>query len=149
MLDEPANGLDPTVVADLRELLASLAQQDTTTIVIASRIVADYIGSRRIAHCRYPGGRDPLFQANNIACALVIGTASRIGCGAAVSVFLLTESFTAIAGAIGIWRRSTIATLVAAIILIALLGNVVVSLNGTPGSPGSSPAQASRSLSSY
>ncbi|MCK1804220.1 hypothetical protein MTQ12_14385 [Brevibacterium sp. R8603A2] len=132
-------------------------------VIYARRIVADYIGNRRIALYSYPGGRDPLFQAKNIAYALVIGTASLIGYGAAVSVFLLTESFTpivdgvhdgalwltallstscvvlltvsvtAIAGAIGIWRRSTIATIVAAIILIALLGNAVaISLNGTP-----------------
>lgn len=132
-------------------------------VIYARSIVADYIGNRRIALYCYPGGRDPLLQAKNIAYALVIGTASLIGYGAAVSVFLLTESFTpivdgvhdgalwltallsmscvalltvsvsAIAGAIGIWRRSTIATLVAAIILIALLGNAVaVSLNGNP-----------------
>ncbi|GAA3664440.1 hypothetical protein [Microbacterium marinilacus] len=132
-------------------------------VIYASRIVANYIGNRRIALYIYPGGRGPLFQAKNTAYALVIGTASLIGYGAAVSVFLLTESFTpivdgvhdgalwltallstscvvlltvsitAIAGTIGIWRRSTIATIVAAIILIALLGNVLaVSLNGTP-----------------
>ena len=133
------------------------------SVIYARRIVADYIGNRRIALYSYPGGRGPLFQAKNTAYALVIAAASLVGYGAAVSVFLLTEYFTpivsdvhdgalwltallstscvvlltvsitAIAGAIGIWRRSTIATIVAAIILIALLGNALaVSLNGTP-----------------
>ena len=46
VLDEPANGLDPTGVADLRELLASLAQQGTT-IVIASHILTEL---EHIAH---------------------------------------------------------------------------------------------------
>ena len=132
-------------------------------VIYTRRIVADYIGNRRIALYSYPGGRGPLFQAKNIAYALVIGTASLIGYGTGVSVFLLAESLTpivdrvpngvlwltallstscvvlltvsitAIAGAIGIWRRSMIATIVAAIILIALLGNAVaVSLNGAP-----------------
>ncbi len=46
VLDEPANGLDPTGVANLRELLASLAQQGTT-IVIASHILTEL---EHIAH---------------------------------------------------------------------------------------------------
>lgn len=132
-------------------------------VIYARRIVADYIGNRRITLYSYPGGRGTLFQAKNIAYALVIGTASLIGYGAAVSMFLLAESLapivdgfhdgalwltamlstscialltvsvTAIAGAIGVWWRSTIATIIAAIILIALLGNAVaISLNGAP-----------------
>lgn len=132
-------------------------------IIYARRIVADYIGNRRITLYSYPGGRGPLFQAKNTAYALVIGTASLVGYGTAVSIFLLTESFTpivtdgpggelwsaallsvtcvslltisitGIAGAVGVWRRSTISTIVAAIILIALLGNAVaVSLNDIP-----------------
>lgn len=133
------------------------------SVIYARHIVSDYIGNRRIALYSYPGGRDPLFQAKNTAYALVICASILVGYGAGLTVFLLTESFTpivddvhdgalwltallsttcvviltvsiiAIAGAIGIWRRSTIATIVAAIIFIALFGNAVaVSLNGTP-----------------
>lgn len=46
VLDEPANGLDPTGIADLRELLASLAEHGTA-IVIASHILTEL---ERTAH---------------------------------------------------------------------------------------------------
>lgn len=133
------------------------------SVIYARRIVADYIGNRRIALYSYPGGRVPLFQAKNTAYTIVIAVASLVGYNAGVSIFLLTESFaplvgdvrdgalwlttllstssvvlltvsiTTIAGAIGVWWRSAITAIVAAIILIALLGNAVaISLNGTP-----------------
>lgn len=129
------------------------------SVIYARRIVTDYIGNRRIALYSYPGGRAPLFRAKNTAYTLIIAAASLIGYATGIIVFLLTESLapivddvndgalwlttllsagcvailtvsiTIIAGTIG----STIATIVAAIILIALLGNAVaISLNGTP-----------------
>lgn len=54
--------------------------------VYARRIVADYIGNRRIALYSYPGGRGPLFRARNTAHALVIGAASLVGYAVAVSL---------------------------------------------------------------
>lgn len=49
-----------------------------------------------------------------------------------ISVILLAASIVMIAGVIGVFRRSTIATIVSAIILIALLGNgVAISLANT------------------
>lgn len=66
VLDEPANGLDPTGIADLRKLLASLAQQGTT-IVIASHILTEL---ERTAHtvAVLTGGR--LGQKQDIRTAL-------------------------------------------------------------------------------
>jgi len=98
--------------------------------------------------------------AKNTAYTLTIATGTTAGFLLAVAIFLLTEtiapivastesaswtaalastatvviltvSVTLIAGAIGIWRRSVITTIVSAIIAITILGNgVASSLNG-------------------
>ncbi|KQB84599.1 hypothetical protein [Corynebacterium oculi] len=130
------------------------------SIIYARFIVTDYIGNRRIQLYSYPGGRHQLFLAKNTAFTLTIASASAIGLLLAVAIFFLSEtitpivnsaegiswvhvlassasvvilavSVTLIAGTIGIWRQSVIATIVSAIVAITVLGNgVALSLNG-------------------
>lgn len=132
-----------------------------TTTVYAKNVVADYVGNRRFQLYGYPGGREPLFFAKNLAFTIAVLTASMTGLTIAFTVFFITEHFTPlvastdsallaslpllgsvmlltlgatlIAGTIGVRQRSTITAIVAVIILIALLGNgIAISLTTSP-----------------
>ena len=43
ILDEPVNGLDPTGIIELRELLKKLVKEREVTILISSHILWNYI----------------------------------------------------------------------------------------------------------
>ncbi|WP_058234932.1 hypothetical protein [Devriesea agamarum] len=129
-------------------------------VVYARFIVSDYIGTRRIQLYIYPGGRSPVFLAKNAAYALAISASTAVGLVLGTATFLtvefftpvlavsltmrtwfvalsmvacvtlLTLSITLIAGLIGVRRKSTVSTIVGALVLIGLFGNVVaMSLN--------------------
>jgi len=50
ILDEPANGLDPAGVVEVRELLAGLARDEGVTVFMSSHILAE------VAHRHHPSG---------------------------------------------------------------------------------------------
>ena len=61
ILDEPVNGLDPAGVAEIRELIVSLARQEGVTIIVSSHILseieqmADVVGIICAGSLRYQG----------------------------------------------------------------------------------------------
>jgi hypothetical protein len=130
-------------------------------VVYSHRVVGDYVGARRIRIYRYPGGRKPLFLAKNVAYASTAAFATGIGVAIGLAVYFLIELFapmvrqsspadsldtivfgwvtdvvlsTAVvvgAGLVGVRRQSRVATIVTAVVAIALLGNgVALALNG-------------------
>ncbi|MDU0348486.1 ABC transporter ATP-binding protein [Actinomyces sp. MRS3W] len=72
LLDEPTNGLDPAGVAEIRELIVSLARQEGTTIIVSSHILseieqmADVVGIICAGRLRYQGPLSGLQDAGVI-----------------------------------------------------------------------------------
>ncbi|WGH86844.1 hypothetical protein [Auritidibacter ignavus] len=157
---------EPAAVITLALTLAFCVVVIYGTVVYQRFIVSDYIGNRRIQLYSYPGGRSPLFLAKNTAYALAIGGSAAVGLVLGTAVFLTFESFMpvsdahvtartwpatltmvacitlltlsaiTIAGFIGVRRRSTVSSIVTAVILIVLFGNAVaMSLNAPPWVP--------------
>ena len=61
LLDEPTNGLDPAGVAEIRELITSMARQEGVTVIVSSHILseieqmADVVGIICAGSLRYQG----------------------------------------------------------------------------------------------
>lgn len=154
---------EPTAVISLALTVAFCILVIYGAIIYQRFIVSDYIGNRRIQLYSYPGGRSPLFLAKNTAYALAIGGSTTVGLVLGTAIFLTTESImpvsdahvtarswsttlamvscitlltlsaSMISGLIGVHRRSTVSTIVTAVILIVLCGNAVaISLNASP-----------------
>ena len=130
-------------------------------VVYSQRVVGDYVGARRIRLYRYPGGRKPLFLAKNAAYAASAVLATGAGLAIGFAMYFLIELFAPVvqgssaassldtvllgwltvvvlssavvvgAGIVGVRRQSGVATIVTAVVAIALIGNgVAVALNG-------------------
>ncbi|MDO5287171.1 MAG: ATP-binding cassette domain-containing protein [Actinomycetia bacterium] len=72
LLDEPTNGLDPAGVAEVRELIVSLARQEGVTVIVSSHILseieqmADVVGIICAGRLRYQGPLSGLQDAGVI-----------------------------------------------------------------------------------
>ncbi len=127
-------------------------------VLFSRIVIDDYRTSQLPVTLSYPDSRTTRFRAKLIASTLLVTLLTAVSLAIAMTTFWLTEALapivegsyspamigdsailglfalvltaalTCIAGVVGLWRRSSIAAIIAAIILVALVGNGVTSV---------------------
>lgn len=82
ILDEPTNGLDPSGIVEVRELLKQLAGQDGLTVLISSHLLAEierlvsHVGIIHKGRILFQGTMDELRMKQNQTSCLLLGTSN-------------------------------------------------------------------------